>query len=206
MEKVRFKIETSSQRKEIDSLKKVCQKCIKNRRSLKCAGPYVLGPVIEMQTPKCITNCLGRKMGTSEFYLLKLLNLLNNRHKEDTNQGKILILTEFTILTTLRDEKGIPRVHGFFEELVKEDMPSIESQSFKLEKSVRDITFQTQPIRRVCLVLNCFVSHIYSDRDDYINLQNYVIKCNRLSEKEALIIFMDIAQVVQSFHSVSITL
>ncbi|XP_065648121.1 serine/threonine-protein kinase 40 isoform X3 [Hydra vulgaris] len=177
---------------EYDGHKKVCQMCIKNRRSLKCAGPYVIGPLLDMQNPKCIKNCLGRKMGTSEFYILKLLSLLNNNHKEDINQGKIYILTEFTILTKLQQETGIPRVHNFFEELVNDDANcNIKSEN----------TSHLHSVRRVCLVLNCFVSHIYSERNEYINLQNYVIKCNRLSEKEALLIFLDIAQTVQSFHS-----
>ena len=57
--------------------------------------------------------------------------------------------------------------------------------------------------KRLCLALDCLIPHSFSnDNNDLINLQHYVIKEKKLSEKEAIVIFADIIRVVESLHKV----
>lgn len=57
--------------------------------------------------------------------------------------------------------------------------------------------------RRICLVLDCLCAHDFSDKTaDLINLQHYVIKEKRLSEREAIVIFYDVVRVVEALHKV----
>ena len=60
--------------------------------------------------------------------------------------------------------------------------------------------------KRMCLVLDCLVPHDFSTKNaDLINLQHYVIKEKKLSEKEAIIIFFDIVRIMESLHKVGLT-
>jgi serine/threonine-protein kinase 40 len=60
--------------------------------------------------------------------------------------------------------------------------------------------------KRICLVLDCLCAHDFSDKTaDLINLQHYVIKEKRLSEREAIVIFYDVVRVVEALHKVSPT-
>ena len=55
--------------------------------------------------------------------------------------------------------------------------------------------------KRISLVLNCVFPHDYSSRSqEWINLQHYVIKEKKLSEREAIRIFYDVARVVVELH------
>lgn len=57
--------------------------------------------------------------------------------------------------------------------------------------------------KRMVLVLDCLVPHDYNNKTaDLINLQYYVIKEKKLSEKEAVVIFFDIVRIVESLHNV----
>lgn len=59
--------------------------------------------------------------------------------------------------------------------------------------------------KRICLVLDCLCAHDFSDKTaDLINLQHYVIKEKRLSEREAIVIFYDVVRVVEALHKVGI--
>lgn len=58
--------------------------------------------------------------------------------------------------------------------------------------------------KRICLVLDCLCAHDFSDKTaELINLQHYVIKEKRLSEREAIVIFYDVVRVVEALHKVS---
>lgn len=57
--------------------------------------------------------------------------------------------------------------------------------------------------KRICLVLDCLCAHDFSDKTaDLINLQHYVIKEKRLSERETIAIFYDVVRVVEALHKV----
>lgn len=58
--------------------------------------------------------------------------------------------------------------------------------------------------KRICLVLDCLCAHDLSDKTaDLINLQHYVIKEKRLSERETVVIFYDVVRVVEALHQVT---
>lgn len=58
--------------------------------------------------------------------------------------------------------------------------------------------------KRICLVLDCLCAHDLSERTaELINLQHYVIKEKRLSEREAIVIFYDVVRVVEALHKVA---
>ncbi|XP_032157781.1 serine/threonine-protein kinase 40 isoform X2 [Mustela erminea] len=59
--------------------------------------------------------------------------------------------------------------------------------------------------KRICLVLDCLCAHDFSDKTaDLINLQHYVIKEKRLSERETVVIFYDVVRVVEALHQKNI--
>ncbi|XP_074832475.1 serine/threonine-protein kinase 40 isoform X2 [Carettochelys insculpta] len=59
--------------------------------------------------------------------------------------------------------------------------------------------------KRICLVLDCLCAHDFSDKTaDLINLQHYVIKEKRLSERETVVIFYDVVRVVEALHKKNI--
>lgn len=52
-------------------------------------------------------------------------------------------------------------------------------------------------------MLDCLCAHDFSDKTaDLINLQHYVIKEKRLSERETVVIFYDVVRVVEALHKV----
>ena len=172
-----------------------CSKCSENRASLKCAGPYILGPVAGYSPVRCIKHCIGRRMATQNFVLLKLLTMKDNED-EDTKQGKMLLHNEYTLLSLLSDQNGIANVQNLLEEEVVAPpengaVPFIEDNEVKTCK-------------RLCLALDCYVHHEYDDLSCvYINLQDYLMKVGKLREKEALLIFFDIINTVNKLHKVS---
>lgn len=57
--------------------------------------------------------------------------------------------------------------------------------------------------QRLCLVLDCLCAHDFSSHStDLLNLQHYVIREKKLSEKESIVIFYDTVRVVDSLHKV----
>ncbi|KAL8586660.1 hypothetical protein ACOMHN_040168 [Nucella lapillus] len=60
-------------------------------------------------------------------------------------------------------------------------------------------------VRRLCLVLDCLLPHDFSPATgDYVNLQHYVIKEKKLTEREAAVIFYDIVRIVDNLHKKNI--
>lgn len=59
--------------------------------------------------------------------------------------------------------------------------------------------------KRLCLVLDCLTSHDFNPCSDcLINLQHYVIKEKKLSEKESLLIFFNTVRIVSCLHKKNI--
>lgn len=57
--------------------------------------------------------------------------------------------------------------------------------------------------KRLVLVLDCLVAHEYGGKTaDAMNLQHYVIREKKLSEREALVIFLDISRIIENLHKV----
>jgi serine/threonine-protein kinase 40 len=80
----------------------------------------------------------------------------------------------------------------------------IQDSAFE-EQQTEDgcLVYTGQMKHRLCLVLDCLCAHDFSSHSaDLLNLQHYVIREKKLSEKETIIIFYDTVRVVDSLHKV----
>lgn len=85
-------------------------------KAVKKAGPYVLGPLIGSSPVQSIVQCLSRKEGTDKFYTIKILTLKDSMEQEtqDDRQGKMLLHSEYSLLSLLQNQDGVVHHHGFF--------------------------------------------------------------------------------------------
>ncbi|XP_046847855.1 serine/threonine-protein kinase 40-like isoform X2 [Xenia sp. Carnegie-2017] len=171
--------------------------CTAKKCPLKRAGYFLLGPRLGNSPVRSIVQCLAKRDGTDDFYCLKMLTIEEPGHEtQDDKQGKMLLHTEYSLLSLLHDQDGVVHHHGLFQD------------EFTEEIHERDLTgiHRTQRVRkRVCLILDCLSPHEFSNvTSELINLQHYVIREKKLTEKEAIVIFYDIVRVVESLHSKNI--
>ncbi|XP_028157865.1 serine/threonine-protein kinase 40-like [Ostrinia furnacalis] len=158
------------------------------------AGPYLLGPKLGPSPVKSIVQCLARKERTDDFYQVKILTLKNEGQAEtqDDRQGKMLLHTEYSLLSLLKDQDGVIHHHGLFKDHALEEIPNPNGPGFIYTGRVR---------QRLFLVLDCVTSHQFSEKaSELINLQQYVTKVKKVPEKEAILIFYDIVRVVTNLH------
>uniref|UniRef100_A0A3P9AAM2 Serine/threonine-protein kinase 40 n=1 Tax=Esox lucius TaxID=8010 RepID=A0A3P9AAM2_ESOLU len=165
----------------------------------KRAGPFVLGPRLGNSPVQSIVQCLARKDGTDDFYQLKILTLEERAdtagETQEERQGKMLLHTEFSLLSLLHNQDGVVHHHGLFQDRAYEIVDDPEVNNAKVRRMKK----------RICLVLDCLCAHDFSDKTaDLINLQHYVIKEKRLSEREAIVIFYDVVRVVEALHKKNI--
>ncbi|KFM79511.1 Serine/threonine-protein kinase 40, partial [Stegodyphus mimosarum] len=166
-----------------------------NHKTVKKAGNYLLGPRIGNSPVRSIVQCLARKIGTDDFYTLKLLTLQDLKDEtQDDRQGKMLLHTEYSLLSLLHDQEGVVHHHGLFKDECWE------------EQEINDeLRYTGRKKKRVCLVLDCVCAHDFSTETAFlINLQHYVIREKKLSEKEAILIFYDVVNVVSALHKQNI--
>ncbi|XP_041982997.1 serine/threonine-protein kinase 40-like [Aricia agestis] len=158
------------------------------------AGPYLLGPKLGPSPVKSIVQCLARKEKTDEFYQIKILTLRHEGQVEtqDDRQGKMLLHTEYSLLSLLKDQDGVIHHHGLFKDHALEEMPNPNGPGCVYTGRVK---------QRLFLVLDCVTSHQFSEKgNELINLQQYVTKVKKVPEKEAILIFYDIVRVVSNLH------
>ncbi|XP_059546144.1 serine/threonine-protein kinase 40 isoform X2 [Myotis daubentonii] len=106
----------------------------------------------------------------------------------------MLLHTEYSLLSLLHTQDGVVHHHGLFQDRTCEIVEDTESS--RLVKKTK---------KRICLVLDCLCAHDFSDKTaDLINLQHYVIKEKRLSERETVVIFYDVVRVVEALHQKNI--
>lgn len=162
---------------------------------VKRAGPYLLGPTLGSSPVKSIVQCLARKEGTDDFYTLKILTLkYGEEETQDERQGKMLLHTEYSLLSLLHNQEDVVHHHGFFKDIALEE--KLTSEGLVYTGKVR---------QRLCLALDCLCAHDFSTRTaDLINLQHYVIREKKLSEREATIILYNTVRVVDSLHKKNI--
>lgn len=165
-------------------------------RMVKRAGPYLLGPTLGSSPVKSIVQCLARRDGTDDFYTLKILTLKDSDEEtQDDRQGKMLLHTEYSLLSLLHEQDGVIHHHGFFKDSALEERQTAEGS----------LVYTGRVKHRLCLVLDCLCAHDFSFRNaDLLNLQHYVIREKKLSEKETIIIFYDTVRVVESLHKKNI--
>ncbi|KAG8451519.1 hypothetical protein GDO86_003647 [Hymenochirus boettgeri] len=164
----------------------------------KKAGPFILGPRLGNSPVPSIVQCLARRDGTDDFYQLKILSLEERGDKtgetQEERQGKMLLHTEYSLLSLLHNQDGVVHHHGLFQDRTCEVLEDMEAN--KLVRKMR---------KRICLVLDCLCAHDFSDKTaDLINLQHYVIKEKRLGERETVVIFYDVVRVVEALHKKNI--
>ncbi|XP_063810450.1 serine/threonine-protein kinase 40 isoform X2 [Pseudophryne corroboree] len=164
----------------------------------KRAGPFILGPRLGNSPVPSIVQCLARKDGTDDFYQLKILSLEERPNKigetQEERQGKMLLHTEYSLLSLLHNQDGVVHHHGLFQDRTCEIAEDMDAN--KLVRKMR---------KRICLVLDCLCAHDFSDKTaDLINLQHYVIKEKRLGERETVVIFYDVVRVVEALHKKNI--
>lgn len=168
---------------------------VENKR-VKRAGMYLLGPVLGSSPVKSIVQCLARRDGTDDFYTLKILTLEDAEEEtQDDRQGRMLLHTEYSLLSLLHNQDGVIHHHGFFKDCALEER----------QTSDRGLVYTGKVKQRLCLVLDCLCAHDFSSRNaDLLNLQHYVIREKKLSEKESIVIFYDTVRVVDSLHKKNI--
>lgn len=158
----------------------------------------MLGPRIGSSPVRSIVQVLARKEHTDDFYTLKILTLEDpEKETQDDRQGKMLMHTEFSLLSLLRDQDGIVHHHGLFKD------EALEEQEVSDQPNMVELTGRRR--KRLCLVLDCLLPHDFgAATSDLVNLQHYVIKEKKLSEKEAIVIFYDIVRIVDNLHKKNI--
>ncbi|XP_038049279.1 serine/threonine-protein kinase 40-like [Patiria miniata] len=169
--------------------------------TLKRAGPYLLGPRLGTSPVRSIVHCLARKEGTDNFYSMKLLTLSEQgKESNDERQGKMLLHTEYSLLSLLHNQEGVVHHHGLFQDRAYE-LKHDHARSNKGQRPAPTGRYK----KRLCLVLDCLAAHEFSNKtSDLMNLQHYVIQEKKLNEKEAIIMFSDVVRIVQSLHEKNI--
>jgi serine/threonine-protein kinase 40 len=144
---------------------------------------------------KSIVQCLARKIGdtsSDRFFAIKILTLEDSLDEtQDDRQGKMLLHTEYSLLSLLHDQKGVIHHWGLFkdEALEEKELPTGEW------------VYTGKTKKRICLVLDCLWAHDFSNNTlDLVNLQHHVIKEKKLAEREALRIFYDVVRIVCDLH------
>ncbi|KAG7309058.1 hypothetical protein JYU34_004938 [Plutella xylostella] len=163
-------------------------------RLIRKAGPYLLGPKLGPSPVKSIVQCLARKEKTDKFYQIKILTMRNEGQSEtqDDRQGKMLLHTEYSLLSLLRDQDGVIHHHGLYKDHALEEVPNPSGPGHIYTGRVR---------QRLFLVLDCVNAHQFSEKGtELINLQQYVTKVKKVPEKDAILIFYDIVRVVSQLH------
>ncbi|GAB0095690.1 Serine/threonine-protein kinase 40 [Sergentomyia squamirostris] len=169
-----------------------------NRKVMKRAGPYILGPKLGNGPVESIAQYLARKENTGDYYQLKILVLNANpgcvKSLEDEKQGKLLLHSEYQLLTMLQNEEGIIRSYELFSDIAFEEEP--------VPGKASEFIYTGRLKRRIILVVDCVTAHEFCDKTSvFINLQQYLIREKTLSENRTLIIFYEIIKIVESLHS-----
>lgn len=142
------------------------------------------------------TQYLARKDNTSEFYLLKILSYDEESElvNKETQQGKTLLHTEYSLLSLLTDLDGVIHHHGLFCDY------ALEEKQIKSADGTAQSIYTGRVKRRLILVLDCVHAHEFCQRSSaYVNLQKYV-QHYKFSEIEALTVFYEIVKVVEQLH------
>jgi len=155
------------------------------------AGDYLIGPRLGASPVKSISHCLGRKDGTDRYFMLKILSLvMAGKESQDERQGKMLLHTEHSLLSLLQGVEGVVQSHHTFMDTVLQE---------------EEGRYTGKRVRRVVLVLDCLAPHDFSTKTrDLINLQHHVIREKKLTEKETLVIFHAVIDIVCNLHKANI--
>lgn len=166
------------------------------RTKVRKAGPFVIGHELGTSPGVPQTQFLARKDDTNEFYVLKILSydVETEMLNKETQQGKTLLHTEYTLLSLLTDLDGVIHHHGLFCDY------ALEEKQIKSADGTAQWIYTGRLKRRLILVLDCLQAHEFCQRSAaYVNLQKYV-QLHLFSETEALNVFYEIVKVVEQLH------
>ena len=158
------------------------------------AGAYLLGPrlnSVSTSPVRSIVQHLAKKEGTDEFYTMKILELEPPppvQTTQDDRQGRMLVHTEYSLLSLLAAQEGVIHCHDLF---VDKYGGGGGGGGGGGERA------------RLCLVLDCVTPHDFArDTENLINLQHYVIRERKVGEDESLLIFRNIIKTIRDIHEV----
>ncbi|GIY61839.1 hypothetical protein CEXT_400971 [Caerostris extrusa] len=105
----------------------ICSPKVNKCRLMRQAGDYLLGPRLGNSPVKSVVVCLAKKIGTDDFYSLKMLTIKDELKDEtqDDKQGKMLIYTEYALLSLLHNQKGIAHHYGLLRSFVRKEAVKI---------------------------------------------------------------------------------
>lgn len=147
-------------------------------------GPFIFGPKLGTSPVRSISQYLVRKAGTFKYYLAKVLLMGGNTN--DDKSGRLLLYSEHSLLTLLKNHPGVVREHGLYKDV------AFDRKTGKARE-------------RVCLVLDCLAPHEFDpETKDYLVLQKYVMKVGHLVEWETIKIFTMILNIVHSLHELNV--
>ena len=140
-----------------------------------------------------------------------------DQESQDERQGKMLLMTEYGLLSLLHDQKGVIHHHGLFKVIASRHISSISGFNLIYNDRIQDQAYEEaetasgglsvrtgKTVTRLNLVLDCLSPHEFcSHSNNYVNLQQYVIKEKKLTEQESLLIFREVAAVVSHLHAVN---
>ncbi|XP_075410094.1 serine/threonine-protein kinase 40 isoform X3 [Tenrec ecaudatus] len=123
----------------------------------KRAGPFILGPRLGNSPVPSIVQCLARKDGTDDFYQLKILTLEERGDQglesQEERQGKMLLHTEYSLLSLLHTQDGVVHHHGLFQK-------NIVHRDLKLGNMVLN-----KRTHRITITNFCLGKHLVSEGD-----------------------------------------
>ncbi|CAG2101873.1 unnamed protein product [Medioppia subpectinata] len=115
-------------------------------KSVRRVGQYVLGMRLGNSPVRSIVQCLARRIGdpqSDRFFAVKILTLedLYNESQDD-RQGKMLLHTEYSLLSLLHDMNGVIHVYGLFKDEAMEEREVSAGQWFPFYDSVPQELFR----------------------------------------------------------------
>ena len=97
-----------------------------DRTKLKNVGSFVIGQTLGSSPVSSIVQCLARIPNdpSDRFYVIKILTLPDDPSKEtrDETQGKMLIHTEYSLLSMLENQEGVIQCHGLYKDVALEEI------------------------------------------------------------------------------------
>lgn len=113
-----------------------------NRREFRRAGPYLIGLKLGHSPVDSIVQYLAKKENSNEFFQLKILVLNNNTSSEkllqDERQGKMLLHTEYSLLSLLENQEGVMQQHGLFSVSESSCVIDIVTKQYHKHKPISD--------------------------------------------------------------------
>ncbi|CAG7838028.1 unnamed protein product [Allacma fusca] len=161
--------------------------CPTRSKYIKQVGKYLLGLPLAKNSPKAITSWIAREDGTSNFRIVRIINLVEDVGitNEEIQKGKVFIQNELYLLQLLEGEPGIMKHYGMFRD-------NVDGQN-------------NNCYSRICSVVDCYVPHDFSPAyRSLTNLYFYMKEVKRISEEEAIRLFIQCLAILVRVHEMHI--